>query len=160
MIIHPNLHIGKYSSLDKVYFGNIRDGSIKIGNNCSISRYVCIMPFGGHIKIGNNCCINPFSIIYGHGNLTIGNNVLIATQCVIIPANHKFDRLDIPIRLQGETRKGIIIEDNVWIGSNVKILDGVKIGAGAVIGSGSVVNKDIPKNAIAVGVPAKVKKYR
>lgn len=38
--------------------------------------------------------------------------------------------------------------------------DGVKIGDGAVIGSGAIVTRDIPPYAIAVGVPAKVIKYR
>ena len=43
---------------------------------------------------------------------------------------------------------------------NVSILDGVTIGNGAVIGAGAVVNRDIPPYAIAVGVPARVVKYR
>lgn len=48
----------------------------------------------------------------------------------------------------------------VFIGANVTILDGVTIGDGAVIGAGAVVTKDIPPYAVAVGVPAEVKKYR
>ena len=45
--------------------------------------------------------------------------------------------------------------ENVWIGANVCILLGVTIGNNAVIGAGSVVNKDIPSNSVAVGVPCK-----
>ncbi len=52
------------------------------------------------------------------------------------------------------------IGNDVWIGQNAVIMAGVKIGDGAVIGSGAVVTKDIPDYAIAVGVPAKVIKYR
>ncbi|KNH10616.1 hypothetical protein ACS79_21535 [Vibrio lentus] len=52
------------------------------------------------------------------------------------------------------------IEDDVWIGTKATVLRGVKIGRGAVIGAGAVVTKDIPPYAIAVGVPAKVIKYR
>lgn len=52
------------------------------------------------------------------------------------------------------------IENDVWIGGNAIILQGVSIGNGAVIGAGAVVNKDIPDYAIAVGVPAKIVKYR
>ncbi len=59
-----------------------------------------------------------------------------------------------------ETRKPIIIGNDVFIGANVTVLDGVTIGNGAVIGAGAVVVKDIPAYAIAVGVPAKVIKYR
>lgn len=52
------------------------------------------------------------------------------------------------------------IGNDVFIGANVTILDGVTIGDGAVIGAGAVVVNDIPPYAIAVGVPATVKKYR
>lgn len=57
-------------------------------------------------------------------------------------------------------RKPITIGNDVFIGMNVCILDGVSIGNGAVIGAGAVLNKDIPPYAIAVGVPARVVKYR
>ena len=56
--------------------------------------------------------------------------------------------------------KRVMIENDVFIGANVTILDGVRIGNGAIIGAGAVVTKDIPPYAIAVGVPAKVVKYR
>jgi acetyltransferase-like isoleucine patch superfamily enzyme len=59
----------------------------------------------------------------------------------------------------GEFRQSIIGND-VFIGANVTVLDGAKIGDGAVIGAGAVVINDIPPYAIAVGVPAKVVKYR
>ena len=52
------------------------------------------------------------------------------------------------------------IGNDVFIGANVTVLDGVEIGDGAVIGAGAVVTKDIPPYAIAVGIPAKVVKYR
>ena len=56
--------------------------------------------------------------------------------------------------------KKTIIGNDVFIGANVTVLDGVKIADGAVIGAGAVVVNDIPAYAIAVGVPAKVAKYR
>ncbi len=59
-----------------------------------------------------------------------------------------------------EEQKQTIIGNDVFIGANVTIVDGVKIGDGAVIGAGAVVVKDIPPYAVAVGVPAKVIKYR
>lgn len=54
----------------------------------------------------------------------------------------------------------IILEDDVWIGAQATIMSGVKIGQGAVIGTKALVTKDIPPYAIAVGIPAKVIKYR
>ena len=66
-----------------------------------------------------------------------------------------------PIRSQPlQTKGGIVIEDDVWLGFGVIVLDGVRIGKGAVIGAGSVVTKDIPEGAIAAGIPARVIKMR
>ncbi len=56
--------------------------------------------------------------------------------------------------------KRVVIGNDVWIGSRVIIMGGVTIGDGAIIGAGAIVTKNIPPYAIAVGVPAKVVKYR
>jgi acetyltransferase-like isoleucine patch superfamily enzyme len=133
---------------------------ICIGSECQIHRNALLHCYGGQIVVGNNVSINPFCVLYGHGGLTIGNDVLIATGCVMIPANHNIDDLDRPIRSQGLTCRGIVVEDDVWIAARAVILDGVTIHRGAVIGAGAVVTRDVPAGAIAVGVPAKVKGYR
>lgn len=135
-------------------------GTILVGRGTEILNGALIMSYGGNIRIGENCSINPYSILYGHGGLFIGNNVLIAGHCILIPANHNFSDLNIPINKQGLTCKGIIIEDDVWLGAGCKVLDGVHIGKGAIIGAGSVVTKSIPENSIYVGNPAKLLKYR
>jgi acetyltransferase-like isoleucine patch superfamily enzyme len=59
-----------------------------------------------------------------------------------------------------QTKGGIVIEDDVWLGVGVTVLDGVCIGKGAVIAAGSMVNKSVPAGAIAAGVPARVVKMR
>jgi acetyltransferase-like isoleucine patch superfamily enzyme len=53
-----------------------------------------------------------------------------------------------------------VVGSNVWLGSKVTILKGVTIGDNAVIGAGAVVSRDILENAVAVGVPAHVVRYR
>ena len=50
----------------------------------------------------------------------------------------------------------MIIEDNVWIGEGVAIMPNVTIGANSIIGANSVVTKDIPKNSVVAGNPARV----
>jgi serine acetyltransferase len=96
------------------------------------------------------------SIIAGPGDVRIGQNCMIAGQCGVIANNHIFSNPHIPIREQGVTREGIVIEDDCWLGMGVKVLDGVTIGMGSVIGVGTVVTKNVPPFSIAVGVPAKV----
>jgi len=149
--VHPSTAIGFHAKVQ-----NIGGGSIEIGKNCSILDYVMVLTYGGNIKIGNNVSIHHYSMIYGTGGLKIGNDVRIAAHVVITPAGHVFDKKDIPIRLQGATLKGIVVGDDVWIGSNATILDGVVIGKGCVIGAGSVVTKSLPDYSVAAGVPARV----
>lgn len=55
-----------------------------------------------------------------------------------------------------EITKPIKVGNDVYIGNNVIILPGVTIGNHVVIGAGAVVSKNIPDNAVAVGIPAKV----
>jgi acetyltransferase-like isoleucine patch superfamily enzyme len=112
------------------------------------------------IEIGNNVRINNDCWINGGGGIVMGNDVIIGPKVIIHSANHNFDKLDIPIRLQGHNLKKTVIKDNVWIGAGAIILPGVVINSGAVIAAGAVVSKEIPENAVAGGVPAKVIKIR
>ncbi len=145
---------------DNVVLNTSFGGTITIGKDTHLLYGVLIMTYGGNIEIGERCSINPYSILYGHGNLKIGNDVLIAAHTIIIPANHVFDNVEKPINIQGISAKGITIEDNVWIGAGCKILDGVTIGKGAIIAAGAVVNKNVPPYTIVGGVPAKELKKR
>ena len=136
-------------------------GTITIGDNCVIYRGVIIDPGtkDGSVVIGDRCSVNPYSVLYGHGGLKIGNDVLIAAHVVIIPANHGIE-IGSTIRDQPIDSNGITIGNDIWIGANVTILDGVTIGDGAVIGAGSVVTKDITPYSVNVGSPARMTRMR
>ena len=110
------------------------------------------------ISFGNSVSINRGTIIHGGGGVVIGSNVLIAPNVIIYSQNHEFSDLKVPINSQGYSYSKVIIADDVWIAAGVIILPGVFIGEGSVIGAGSVVTNNIPKNSLAVGVPAKVVK--
>jgi acetyltransferase-like isoleucine patch superfamily enzyme len=131
---------------------------ITIGSNSFVRSFTSINsgPPDGHIEIGSNTSVGQGTIIYGNGGVKIGNNVLIAGQCFIVASSHRFDDNNVPMSEQGITAKGIVIEDNVWIGAGTKILDGVTIGRNSIIGANSVVTKDIPPQSKAVGAPAKI----
>ncbi len=159
--VKGNVKIGKKVYIDSgaevVASGN---EEITIGDNSFILRGSLLYPYGGRISIGQNVNINPYCLIYGAGGLTIGDNVMIATSCVIIPSSHNHDRTDIPMTFQGITCKGIKIGNDVWLGARVVVTDGVEIGEGSIIGAGAIVSRNIPPYSIAVGVPARVVKSR
>ena len=114
-----------------------------------------ILSYGGDITIGDNVSVNPFTVIYGIGDVKIGSGVRIATSVTIIPGNHIQGTDEIPLTKSGITKIGIRIEDNVWIGAGAIILDGVTVGRNAIIGAGSVVTRDVAPNAKVAGVPAR-----
>ncbi len=135
--------------------------NISLGYGVALNRHSSLTADRGYINLGNQVYLGDFSIISGDdGEVRIGNNVLIGPNCLIQAANHRFDRLDVPIMDQGHISNRVLIEDNVWIGGNVVICPGAHIGSGCVIGAGAVVTGTIPPNAIAVGVPARVIKFR
>lgn len=133
---------------------------VNIGPYCQIEATGVITNIGLGFTIGDNSGMGAFSFVGAAGGVSIGKNVIMGQRVSFHSENHQFDRLDIPIRLQGITRKGIEIGDNCWIGAGVIFLDGAAVGHGCVIGAGAVVNGVIPPNSIAVGVPAKVVKVR
>ena len=133
---------------------------IALGDGVTIMHGSQLITHNGSITIGRGTAVNRFSILYGQGGLTIGSNCLIGAMCVFVPANHRFDDPRIPIRQQGETRQGIVIGDNCWLGTRVTVLDGVTIGDNCVIGAGAVVTRSIAADSIAVGVPARVVRSR
>lgn len=109
--------------------------------------------YGTNIVLGKNFYANHNLVILDYAKVVIGDNVFVGPNCTITCAGHP---IDYKIRNKGlEYALPIIIGDNVWIGANVCILPGVTIGNNVVVGAGSVVNKDIPSNSIAVGVPCK-----
>lgn len=111
------------------------------------------------LSIGDETFIGRFTTITARENVFIGRKVLIAPFCYISETNHGIEK-GTAIQDQPSPWKNIIIKDGVWIGNGCTILPGVTIGEGAVIGANSVVNCDIPPEAIAVGCPARVVKYR
>lgn len=111
------------------------------------------------LKIGNNFHATRNLTIQCAGEITIGDDVLMASDVLIINYNHGTDPavssyLDNPLEVST-----VRIEDGVWIGNNVIILPGVKIGKKSIIGAGSVVTKDVPEYSIAVGNPARIIKH-
>ena len=111
---------------------------------------------GRNMTIGREVAINDHFWANAMGGINIGNSVLVGPYVIIHSANHRLDRIDIPIQKQGHKKAPVIIEDDVWIAARVTILPGVTIGKGAVIAAGAVVNHDVEPYMIVGGVPARL----
>jgi acetyltransferase-like isoleucine patch superfamily enzyme len=156
-----NVFIGDYT-----YINGLSQKGFHIGNNVRIREFGWMQATsdlndpGKGIVISDDVYIGPRCYFGAGGGITIGSKVVIGSSVELLAENHRFEESEIPIQDQGVSRKGIVIEDDVWIGNSVIVLDGVHIGRGAVIGAGSVVTKDVPANAVVAGNPARLLRYR
>ncbi|MCD8309264.1 MAG: sugar O-acetyltransferase [Clostridia bacterium] len=108
--------------------------------------------FGKNITVGKNVFINSGCCFQDQGGIVIGDGSLIGHQVVLATLNHDLN----PAGRANMIAKPILIGKNVWIGAHATILSGVTIGNNAVVAAGAVVTKDVPKNTIVAGVPAKI----
>jgi galactoside O-acetyltransferase len=110
--------------------------------------------YGSNMFIGDYFYANFNFTIVDDYTVTIGDNVLISPNVTISVTGHPIHP---DLRKNGDMYSfPVTIGNCVWIGSNVVITPGVTIGDNSVIGAGSVVNKDIPPNTVAAGVPCRV----
>lgn len=123
-------------------------------------KHDVIIQGSGELVLGKNSYISSFSVIGCNEFISIGDDVMIADAVSIRDTDHCFDKLDIPMMKQGYQTSPIIIKNNVWIGHGAVVTKGVIINEGAIIAANAVVTKDVPKNAIVGGIPAKIIKYR
>lgn len=118
------------------------------------------LTIAGKLEIGDNNYFNNRLKIVCFDFIRIGNDCIVGDSVHFYDQNHRFGKLDRPIREQGYATDPICIGNDVWIGARCVILKGVTIGNGAIIGAGSVVTHSIPAYAIAGGIPARVLKMR
>jgi len=105
------------------------------------------------VELGENVYIGAFGNI---GHVTIGDDTLIGSGVTVLSGKrqHHFDRLDVPIRLQGGTYTRVHIGADAWIGNGAIVMDDVE--TQAIVAAGAVVTKRVPARAIVGGNPAKV----
>lgn len=137
---------------------------ITIGEDCRISGHTTITGRGAgrcvpQLKVGRNCDIGWQTTIAVGRVVELGDNVRIAGRAFLAGyPGHPLSPTDRAAGLPDtEDQVGdIVIEDDVWLATGVTVLAGVRIGRGTVVGAGSVVNRDLPANVLAAGVPARV----
>jgi len=145
---------------DRVYINALSSDGVNFGNNCTVGRetiIVCtgvIRNLGTGVSVGSNSAIGARNFISGQGGIKIGSDVIMGPDIRIFSENHNFVDNSNIIKNQSESRSGVSIGNNCWIGTNVTILDGVNIGDNCVIAAGSVVTKSCANNILLAGSPA------
>ena len=161
------IHYGNNLSIDRrCYIDALSINGISLGFNVSIGKSTTIecsgslQNIGMGLKVGNNVGLGTHGYFGCAGGVKIGNDTIFGNYVSIHSENHVFDNLDIPIRKQGVTHKGIEIGNNCWIGSKATFLDGSSIGNGCVVAAGALVRGTFPDNSVIGGIPAKFLKSR
>lgn len=136
-----------YKICNKLRKAYLKSKFKSIGKNCYIGNYVKLHPetisMGDHVSIGAGSVIQST-----HGEIVIGNHVMLGPNVHIHGGNHKIHEigsyLDATLSKDKNEDGKIIIEDDVWIGACAIILKGVHIGKGCVIGAGSICGQRYP----------------
>lgn len=147
--------IEDYSRITIIGGGN---ASVKFGKHVFFGPFSVCASKNGKIEIDDHASISSHCRLGStYGRVYVGKYTMVGAYCYIGGGNHSLSDLGKPMMEQEFNSKGgVEIEDDVWIGANVLVMDGVRIGKGSVIGACSLVNKDIPQYSIAYGIPAKV----
>lgn len=116
--------------------------------------------FTPRITIGDRVSINYDCHIGCVNEISIGNDVLLASRVYISDHSHgspDYNDIEVPPSAREVFSKGpVVIEDGVWIGEGVCVLPGVRVGRHAIVGANSVVTRDVPPYTIVGGAPARV----
>lgn len=134
---------------------------VELGDNTRLCDYSFIHPEQGTIRIGRYCDFEPYSLIWGAGEMVIGDFVNFGPGMKIMGNLYDYRNGDIMVGTVEQTHDGIIapkmvIEDQVYFGADVTVLGSVSyIGEGALIGAQTLVNRDLEPWGVYVGSPAK-----
>lgn len=110
-----------------------------------LTKYNWLVQHKEGLLLGKNTDIGAFTYINAKYGVEISEDVQIGSHCSIYSVS----------TIDGKTGR-VVLKKNCKIGSHSVIMPGVTVGENSIVGAFSFVNKDIPDNVVALGVPAKV----
>jgi acetyltransferase-like isoleucine patch superfamily enzyme len=125
-----------------------------IGNDTKIRVHEGEVRIGAKSVLGQECTISAFQ------NVSIGRECIVADRVMLIDFDHGVVEVERPVRMQGIYKRDVTVGHNVWMGYGACVLRGCSVGDNSVLGTYTVVTNDIPANAVAAGVPARIVRMR
>ncbi len=125
-----------------------------LGHGTKVRAHEGEVVIGAKTVIGQECTISAFQ------HVSIGCECIVADRVMLIDFDHGMVEVERPIRQQGIYKRDVRVGNNVWVGYGACFLRGVTVGDNSVVGTSAVVVRDVPANAVAGGVPAKVIRMR
>jgi maltose O-acetyltransferase len=157
---HPRVKFGRRCDVRPgARFLVARGAAVGFGEGCVLD-YGLVVESRGRLQVGDRTVFGHHCTVAADESISIGENCLIAEMVSIRDHDHDFASTDVSIIDQGRATAPIRIGDNVWIGGKATITKGVSIGSNSVIGAHAVVTGDLPEDCVAVGIPARVIRYR
>jgi acetyltransferase-like isoleucine patch superfamily enzyme len=161
---HPaKVRIGDNVTIDDLVVLDAKGTSnvgIDIGDGVFLGRGTILSCKDGDIVLGDHCNLGFHCEVFSGSRVSVGRHGLFAAYVYLVGGGHEFERADVAVIEQARSSEGIVLGDNVWLGTGAKILDGVRVGSNVVVGANGVVTADLPDGAVAVGVPARVLRRR
>ncbi|MGH3443494.1 MAG: acyltransferase [Nitriliruptorales bacterium] len=161
-LVHRHLELQGvvFTGRDVELYARPGHGRLVIGPWCWIGNANKLRAHEGQLTLGEKVVMGRDNVINAYLDIEVGGASILADWIYVVDFDHRFDRLDLPIKDQGIVKSPVRIGRDVWVGEKASILRGVDIGDGSVIGSHCVVNRDIEPFSIAVGIPARTVRSR
>ena len=137
-----------------------RDAIVRLGRWSWIGHGTKIRAHEGEVEIGARTVLGQECTISAFQHVSIGRECIVADRVMLIDFDHGAVEVERPVRLQGIYKRDVRVGHNCWIGYGVCILRGSSVGDNAIIGTSTVVTRDLPDNAVAGGIPARILRMR
>ncbi len=162
---HPHkIHVGDDVVIDDnclLDAKGVSNSGIKLGNGVFIGRNSILSCKDGDIVLEESVNMGFNCEIFSASEVVVGRKTMIAAYCYLIAGNYD-TTAGIPFADQDGfgSGVGVHIGEYAWLAADVKVLDEVTVGEHTVVGAGAVVNRSLPPNSLAAGIPAKVIRER